>query len=249
MNGTTALREILERFRFVEPIPQKTKNVMLKEKPKILISLLKNAGVYTLADSLILSLYFAFERAGIRISYRTSRIVLSISSVILALLVAVAVYFAIAKIHPIAHITPAIEEIVEQKKATQETKPPYKEESKTPAAIIAPSPPILLGIQRFDAADVEETEAIVVSKALYDALTLRKGTENVVWYDGETKKNIKYMLRGSVSKIGDAYRLNVRLLSVETAEIRHIEGKAASTIDELALEGAKIAERIAEKIK
>ncbi len=251
MNGSAStVREILRRFRFEEPVPDGARAAMLKAKRRNLVIILKNAGAYGAIDGLIFLLYFAFERSGYRLSYRASRLLLSLFAAVTALLLVFAFVFSFNRIKPADVPEPRMEPAIEREKETGSVTPGSKDEKKQLPAVTPTAGAVRLGIRPFAAAGVDETDAREISEAFYGEIAAREGDESVVWYDDPgVKKNVAYLLVGTVSRIDDSFWVNIRLMNVESAELRHTEGAGADSIGELSGASKKIARRIAEKIK
>lgn len=61
---TMLLEKLLDRYRFVRPVPADVQESILSSKKKIFIRVLKTTGAFTAAYGAFLSLYFALKKAG-----------------------------------------------------------------------------------------------------------------------------------------------------------------------------------------
>lgn len=250
MNGAArTLKEILRRFRFEEPVPASTQAAMRAAKRQNLVAVLKIAGAYGAFDGLVLSLYFAFERAGYRISYRAGRRMLAAASAMAVLLAVLSIYIFSTRIlpHPVPGLLP--DSVIEEKKGRADDG--VIPERKRVPGVVPPAPVTArLGIRMFAADAVDGSIARDTAKAVYDEIAAACGAGCVAWYDDPARRvNVNYLLTGSVRKVDDEYWLNLRLLSVESGAVTFTEGRKAGDTGTLGGEARSVARKIADKIR
>jgi hypothetical protein len=250
MNGNASkLREILRRFRFEEPVPAGTQAAMLGAKRRNLVMVLRAAGAYGAFDGLVLSLYFAFERAGYRISYRSGRMMLAAAAVLAAALAGIAIYMFTIRVLPGPVPGPPHDRVIEEKKGrTDDGVVPDRK--RVPGVVPPAVVNVRLGIRTFTADGLDGAVASGTAKAVYDEIAALCGRGCVAWYDDPGRRvNVNFVLTGSVRKVDDEYWVNLKVLSVETGAVTFSEGRKAPDAGGLVGAARGAAHKIADKIR
>jgi hypothetical protein len=125
MNDAARLNALLEKYRFVDPVPDAARRYMLKSRRRILIACLKKVNNYSIFFAVVLFVYFLARKLKLNFSLTSVKIIAVSANIAVAGIAAGTVYTAV-KFLPSGFKN--IE--VQEKNIQTDAKPAVKSESK-----------------------------------------------------------------------------------------------------------------------
>lgn len=240
-------QRVLERMQFVEPASPELQEYIRKVKRKQFRKTLKRTGAYSLTFTLVSYIYFTLKKTGISITIYKSAAILALGSSITAVSIGAGAYFAVKKLtSPVEEIR--IEKILQEEKVAVLTPEIIKKET---AAKESPADTLekirkRIGVQPFDAANVDGSIAGRVTDMIAQGLIAIRGLDYVVNGRKEKKeKRTGMVLKGSVELFNGMYTVTAKVVDVQTLKVLYYTSESAASKDDIDGACARIAKKIA----
>ncbi|MFC1670498.1 hypothetical protein ACFL20_08900 [Spirochaetota bacterium] len=240
---------VLEKYSFVEPIPQAIQDIAVSSKKSNLTTVLKRVNNYNFIFGMILWVYYIARKFLISPTLGQSAFILGAGTIALTGVISSGSYvsYKIIKDFKKETIEPRIEESKKQKSKVilpgidsnrdiRIKNPIHKEKDdlNNQSHINEPNNlRVRLGIKNITPRGVSKNRSSEISRQLYKKLKSIKGTNKVIYINSsERKKSINRQLTCKISKLGTGYILNFRVTNVESGEIIFNETAKISNIND-----------------
>ncbi|MCP4138633.1 MAG: hypothetical protein GY754_47190 [bacterium] len=269
MKRTELFHELLNKFRFVEPVADDIQDSMVRSRERVLRSSLKEAGEYSAAYGFVLSVYFTARKAGLRPSIAVSKLLAVCLVFMLTGAAAAGIFFSFRSfvftdrekemVRPVPEIVIPDEpgrknadNLIENndfKKKDPIEKEAVKKDTEEEKPVEAVKK-YRLGVTSFKVRNMDPGTAEKVGSALSAELVRILGSDKVVVLEEERKgKSINRLLVGTVTKLGKRYYISAKVVDAETSEVFFGETGTVNSVAELEGVSRNIAKKIAQKIE
>jgi hypothetical protein len=237
---------VMEKYRFVEPLPADVQHHLRKSKRRQFNRTLKRTSGYSALFALISNLFFTLKKYGIAITITKSAILLGIAALLTAAAASTALYFLVLQKVPDPDvITKARERVtgtLEQDSALKESTD-YPAE---PAAVIEDR----LGVQAFTGINLPDNRVAVVTDRMARSLAALRGGDRVVNLRlGRGGKKSGMMLLGSVESSDGSFSITARVVSVKDSRILFYDTETAGSEQDINGACSRLADKIYNTIK
>ncbi len=248
MRNEDKLREVLEFYRFHEPVPAEARSHILRARKETLKRILREKGKYGLLILLGVNTYYLLKKLGISISLGKSVTIAVTVSLLSATAVTVAAYFTVQ--YAISGKPGVIEKPEIEEKIKKESEVEKKSSLKTnidgkPVALKPAVPRPLLNIIPFKHDKSLKNISAQIVKNISSSVKSSKGDWAVTTsVDLPSGKKAGKVLFGSIAKLGDKYIITARLVERKSSRVIQFIKETAESEDEIEDAGKRIISHI-----
>ncbi len=235
--------EILEKFKFKEPVAAVDQAMILKFKDRALIDTLRFYGEYNLIYGFILKIFHTAKKTGLNLSVFQIKVITSLLAILVSAGIVIGALVFINKIS----ITET--DIVIHKRSDDS----FKKEAKviSEAQIrprISDNSKYRIGVESFTGPIARKT-LDEISDGIYSELTKTKKGRIINLRMRDLSKNVNIILTGSVEKLGGIYIVAIKLVNVESSKVIFAVTDTIDDIKDIKKTYIKIADKIAQKLE
>ncbi len=246
MKNADKLRELLEFYRFYEPVPPEGQSRIPQARKETLKRILRKKGKYGLLILLGINTYYLLKKLGISISLAKSVIIAVTVSVLSVTTVTAAVYFTLQYVtgeKPDIIEKPEIEEKIN--KEVEKRGSLNADIDEKPVAIKPAVPRPLLNIIPFKHDESLKKISAQIIGDICNSVKSSKGNWAVTTtVDLTSMKKADKVLFGSIAKLGGKYIITTRLVERKSSRVIQFIKETAESEDDIEDAGKRIISRI-----
>jgi hypothetical protein len=240
MTNQEIINSLFDSYKFTDAMPDGVRAVIIQSKQEVLINILKKTGKYSFGTLILIKIVFFLKKCGVgataaKIYFITTATAIAITG---SAVVGVAIigYHSLRENNAIEIKTPVTAPVEE---------PVVKEEIKT----AAPAIHYALEITPFKVKAGIAEESSRFTARLHGALTSAGAKSAAVLSQSGTDFNAKYVINGTLAKIGDKYYIGVKLVDPSNSRIITQINRTAEGKEGIDLAAGEIAKELAGYLK
>ncbi|PKL35967.1 MAG: hypothetical protein CVV44_17215 [Spirochaetae bacterium HGW-Spirochaetae-1] len=231
-------RELLDKYKFVYPVPEDIQSFAVLNSKKGLTVILKNAGDYSFIFGKVLFILYAARKFNIKLTIARSQFLLILSSAVMLALTTASFYFLFSNFPSAPHLP---EKTIENNSIIEKYKLIAPDSQQNPAIPVN----YLIGVDSFTGS----ADAVIISEKITSELEQILGKRKVLILGKKAIDiNPPKILMGSVQNLGETKYLTIKLINSSTSRIEYLISVKLKSEEETAAACADIAKNISEKL-
>jgi hypothetical protein len=223
-------RKLVEKYKFTDYIPVEVQKFVVSSKKNVLISSLKSVGGMNIFYRFVISVYYNTRLFGFKPSIVLSKFIALGVVILISGLLITSIVFAVNKSASQFLLRDSsstnsftgynIPGKLKSDKTDKERKTKYDNNINSKTANSDTIVKTRLGIDNIIPSGVDETNALEITKILFEKLHDLKGKNRVIYFSkNRNEKNINRHLLGRLSKVGKTYVMAISIVDTQSGNV------------------------------